>query len=68
LRPESLAHHDSAAPIRKGADYGVFLPGYRPSVADNSGFLWNSPATRETSLEVSAKPRCVKPRPDRALA
>ncbi|MET0348062.1 MAG: hypothetical protein ABW031_06025, partial [Methyloceanibacter sp.] len=28
---------------KKRADYGVFLPCYRLSVADNSGFLWNSP-------------------------
>src|SRR3546814_2255266 len=41
---ESLTRHDSAAPSKKRADYGVFLPCYRLSVADNSGFLWNSPA------------------------
>jgi hypothetical protein len=29
-------------PAKKRADYGVFLPCYRLSVADNSGFLWNS--------------------------
>jgi hypothetical protein len=26
FRPESLTRHDSAAPSKKRADYGVFLP------------------------------------------